>query len=94
MLKFSSHEQTPAARSRIDTPDLRGFHDRAPGRSTSSAVFLDDSANQSFDPNHSQDCELQEIHGGRMDHFITGMTFVEGVIQAVEASRFAATRSC
>jgi phospholipase C len=35
-------------------------------------VLLDDSENNAYDPNHSQGCELGEINGGRMNHFVQG----------------------
>ena len=46
----------------------------APDREPSGAVAvsLTDSANASFDPNHTTACELAEIHGGAMDRFVTG----------------------
>lgn len=35
-------------------------------------VVLDDDTNGSYDPNHTQACELQELDDGKMDHFVTG----------------------
>ena len=35
-------------------------------------VVLDDAENGSFDPDHTQACELSEIDGGKMDRFVTG----------------------
>jgi phospholipase C len=40
--------------------------------SGASPVVLDDAANGGYDPNHTQDCELAELNGGAMDHFVTG----------------------
>jgi len=40
--------------------------------SGASPVVLDDAANGSYDPNHTQDCELAELDGGAMDRFVTG----------------------
>jgi phospholipase C len=40
--------------------------------SGASPMVLDDSENASFDPDHTQACELSEIDGGKMDHFATG----------------------
>lgn len=40
--------------------------------SGSPPIVLDDDANGSYDPNHSQACELTEIDDGKMDRFVTG----------------------
>lgn len=40
--------------------------------SGASPVVLDDTSHASFDPDHSADCELAEINGGKMDKFVTG----------------------
>ncbi|MDB5221088.1 MAG: Acid phosphatase [Myxococcaceae bacterium] len=40
--------------------------------SGSAPIVLDDDANGSYDPNHTQACELVEIDDGKMDHFVTG----------------------
>ena len=45
--------------------------EHAPG-AAAPARLLDDSANVEYDPNHSQGCELDEIHEGRMDRFVSG----------------------
>ncbi len=34
-------------------------------------TVLDDTANGSYDPNHAQSCEVEEIHDGKMDKFVT-----------------------
>ena len=34
-------------------------------------VVLDDTANGTFDPDHRQMCEIDEINGGKMDKFVT-----------------------
>jgi phospholipase C len=39
-----------------------------------SPIALDDTANAAYDPDHSQDCELQEADGGAMDGYVTGVT--------------------
>ena len=44
--------------------------DREPSGSTPRT--LTDQGNGDYDPNHSFDCELSEIHGGAMDRFVTG----------------------
>jgi phospholipase C len=38
----------------------------------SSPVVLDDSENASYDPNHTQACELSEMNGGAMDQYTGG----------------------
>ena len=35
-------------------------------------IVLDDSANGSYDPDHTQGCELLEADGGAMDRYVTG----------------------
>ena len=40
--------------------------------SGASPVALDDAANGGYDPNHNQDCELDELDGGKLDKFVTG----------------------
>jgi phospholipase C len=35
-------------------------------------VTLDDAENTDYDPNHSRGCELEEMHEGRMDRFVSG----------------------
>src|SRR5262249_26770397 len=37
-------------------------------------AMLDDFGNADFAPDHTQACELAEINGGRMDHFVQGAT--------------------
>jgi phospholipase C len=37
-----------------------------------SPIVLDDKANGAYDPNHLQACELAEVDGGKMDHYVTG----------------------
>jgi phospholipase C len=37
-----------------------------------SPMVLDDAANAAWDPNHTQACELDEMDGGKMDHYVTG----------------------
>jgi phospholipase C len=46
----------------------------APAKEPSGAapVSLDDAQNAVYDPDHSQACEIAEIDGGAMDHFVTG----------------------
>jgi phospholipase C len=39
-----------------------------------SQTVLTDNENASFDPNHSQACEVSEINGGLMDKFVAGAT--------------------
>jgi phospholipase C len=40
--------------------------------SGSSPKTLDDTENSSYDPNHTQSCELGEMNGGAMDKYVTG----------------------
>lgn len=40
--------------------------------SGASPTTLDDAANGAYDPNHSANCENDEMNGGRMDRFVTG----------------------
>jgi phospholipase C len=40
--------------------------------SGASPVTLTDQGNGDYDPDHSFDCELSEIHGGAMDRFVAG----------------------
>jgi phospholipase C len=40
--------------------------------SGASPVVLDDAENATWDPNHSQTCELSEMNGGAMNRFVTG----------------------
>jgi phospholipase C len=46
----------------------------APAKEPSGAgpVVLDDAENAGFDPNHTQACELDELDGGKLDHFVAG----------------------
>ncbi len=37
-----------------------------------SPVTLDDAANATHDPDHTQACELAEMHGGLMDRYVSG----------------------
>jgi phospholipase C len=46
--------------------------DREPGGAA--PTVLDDAANGTHDPDHSQACELMEMNGGRMDRYITGVS--------------------
>ncbi len=39
-----------------------------------SPTVLDDDSNFASDRDHAQDCELQQINGGKMDGFVTGST--------------------
>jgi phospholipase C len=50
----------------------RACCEAAPDKDPSGAspVLLDDTANATYDPNHSSSCELAEIHGGAMDRFV------------------------
>jgi len=40
--------------------------------SGASPVVLDDTANGTWDPNHTQACELTEMNDGKMDRYVTG----------------------
>ncbi len=40
--------------------------------SGASPVVLDDTSHASFDPDHTAECEVAEINGGKMDKFVTG----------------------
>ncbi len=52
----------------------------APAKDPSGAspVTLDDSENATYDPNHTQPCELGEIDDGKMDRFVTGTSCSSG----------------
>jgi phospholipase C len=43
--------------------------------SGASPLVLDDVENATWDPNHSQVAELEEMHGGAMDRYVTGTGF-------------------
>jgi phospholipase C len=53
-----------------------GCCEAAPAKepSGSSPVVLDDAENGGRDPDHSYDCEALEMNGGKMDHYVTGVT--------------------
>lgn len=51
-------------------PCCEAAPDLDPGTGTAPAE-LTDSENGSFNPNHQSDCELDEIHGGKMDQFVS-----------------------
>ena len=40
--------------------------------SGASPMVLDDTTNASFDPDHTQACELAETNGGAMDRYVVG----------------------
>jgi phospholipase C len=42
--------------------------------SGASPIALDDAENFARDRDHTSDCELQQIHGGKMDQFVVGAT--------------------
>lgn len=46
--------------------------------SGASPKTLDDAENASFDPNHTQPCEVGEIDGGKMDQYVTGIDSAGG----------------
>lgn len=48
--------------------------ERAPSQEASGAgpVTLDDALNASYDPDHTHDCEMNEMNGGKMDRYVTG----------------------
>jgi phospholipase C len=52
-----------------------------PGTSMSPPVMLTDNDNSGIlnDRNHTHDCELAEIDGGKMDKFVTGAEMVNGI---------------
>ena len=52
-----------------------GCCERAPDTEPSGAfpISLDDAANGRNDPDHTQDCELAEDNGGKMDRYVTGV---------------------
>lgn len=65
----------------------------APAREPSGAspINLTDSANGSYDPNHSRACESSEIHGGLMDRFVRGASCSDARNFAVAAPATVAT---
>lgn len=40
--------------------------------SGASPILLDDASNAARDPNHKEECELDQVNGGAMDRFVTG----------------------
>jgi phospholipase C len=59
--------------------------ERAPATEASGAspLLLDDAENGVYDPNHTYDCNLDEINGGAMDRFVVGQS------QCANAKNFA-----
>jgi phospholipase C len=66
-----------------------GCCEGAPAKEASGATpkVLDDSFNFASDPNHGQACELAQIDGGKMDHYVTGSGVSGGGICGTTCSR-------
>jgi phospholipase C len=67
---------TAAAGSNPQCTDGPACCERAPDTEPhgASPTVLDDTTNFASDRDHKQDCELQQINGGKMDGFVTGST--------------------
>ena len=72
---FGRYCQAPAGSAPTCT-DGRACCERAPDTEPGGAtpLTLDDASNFAKDRDHEQACEVQQIHGGAMDRFVTGAT--------------------